>query len=130
MSAKPGIPTSLIVFITRDFIDGNDSKPIWTCSFKNNIVEAYQKVIVYIDRRVSAHRQDKVYRQDHLIQDLETETVATLYNGIKQQYQCYIDIKVTMKKTGLKSNTLLKDLGEQEITFNVTNTGKNRCIII
>ena len=83
LSAQSGIPTNLIVIIVDGFIDGTDSKPIWECSFENNIVQAYKRVIVYIRRRRT------ICREDHLIHDLETETVATLHKGIKQQYRCY-----------------------------------------
>jgi len=115
ISAQSGIPPSLIV--VGGFIDEPDSEPIWRCSFTNNVVQVHKRVVVYVDNN------GVILRRDHFIRDLDTETVDTLHKDIADTYINYGLGNVIIKNTGLKSKTLLKDVGEQEIRFEV-NTSK------
>uniref|UniRef100_A0A7M5XMN4 Ubiquitin-like domain-containing protein n=1 Tax=Clytia hemisphaerica TaxID=252671 RepID=A0A7M5XMN4_9CNID len=114
ISVRSGVPLKLIkIFPDRCFDD--DSKPLWDCYFHktNYKIWLYKIVIVLIDDQIY---EGVVKREEYIIEN-KTETLGKLHKKISRRYIS----NVSLKSKGLKSNTLLNDLGETEITFVVTN---------
>ena len=85
-------------------------------------VDFNKKVLLRIKRQGK-----EVERKSHLIRYFEYETIVTLCEDVQREFEG--EGIVTMKKNGFQRDTLLKDVGEKEITFMV-NAGNSNCLLM
>jgi len=126
ISVRSGVPSKLIkIFPDRRFGRDEDSQPLWNCDFHktNYRIFVYKIVIVLIDDEGDVRMEE--YEDENYFIWNEAETLRNLHEYYSRRY---FYANVSLKSKELKSNTLLKDLGETEITFVLTK--RRRCSVM
>eukprot|EP00111_Clytia_hemisphaerica_P010746 TCONS_00031387-protein len=109
VSQRSGIPSSLMV--AGSYLGEPDHVQIWETGFQYVFpVDFNKKVLLLIKRKGK-----EVQRKSHLIRYYDYDTIETLCEDVQRELEG--EGHVTMEKNGFNRDTLLKDVGEKEITF-------------